>query len=67
MPRPNNPEPSVQLHIWLPRSLAERMDLLLLDPVRNRVRYGARSKLMARLVERWLAERSATPTAKKEN
>ena len=32
--------------IRIPTQVAERVDLRLIDPVRGRVRYGARSKLV---------------------
>lgn len=47
--------------IRIPTQVAERVDLRLIDPVRGRVRYGARSKLVTALLRRWLQGKREEP------
>ena len=47
-------EPRVQWKFYLPETLAAEVELLLLDPMREKVRYGARNELMEKLLRDWL-------------
>jgi metal-responsive CopG/Arc/MetJ family transcriptional regulator len=51
--------------ISLPNELAASVDLALFDPVRGRTRYGARSRLIAELLRKWL--KSLSEEKEKEN
>lgn len=48
--RPKSPLPMADLHIWLPVHLLTALDTLLLDPVYQRVPYGARSRFIQELL-----------------
>lgn len=54
-------EPLVKLSIVLPRSLSERLDIMLLDPTRGRIAYGARSHLIERLLREYLSKLQPAP------
>lgn len=56
--RPSKPIPSIEWKVYIPIPLAAKADLLLLDPVTNKTRYGARSDLVANLLASWLAEQT---------
>lgn len=43
--------------ISLPTTLAADVDLVLFDPVRGKIKYGARSRLVAGLLLRWLRDK----------
>lgn len=47
--------------IYIPSSLADRIDLLLADPLTGRTRHGAKSKLITRLLREWLAQGATNP------
>jgi len=57
MPRRPLADPPVEVSVSIPTTLLDKIDLLLFDPVRGRVRYGARSKLIQQLLKRWVDER----------
>lgn len=48
-------EPYEQWVIIVPIDIAAKVGLRLLDPVLNKPVYGARSKLINTMLERWLA------------
>lgn len=52
--RKANVVPSVQWLLHIPVTLAARVDLLLKDPVRDKVKYGARGELLTQLLEKWV-------------
>lgn len=52
-------EPRVAWKIYLPQSLAAQIELLLLDPMREKVKYGARNELLEQLLRDWF-ERQRT-------
>lgn len=54
--RPRLPYLRADMKISLPAVIAAEMDLLLEDPVLRKPKYGARSKLIECLLQRWLAE-----------
>ena len=54
MKRSPHGEPLRHWHITLPESLANRVDLLLIDPLSGRVKYGSRSGLVERLLREHL-------------
>ena len=47
-------EPRVQWKLYLPASIAAEVELLLLDPMREKVKYGARNELVETLLKEWL-------------
>ena len=68
MPREPHIDPPKEVQLSLPTSLVDEVDLLLFDPVRGKLRYGARSNLIARLLRTWLdAQRKLPPAAVEEN
>jgi len=54
-------DPPVRWELSLPSSLAAQVEVLLADPVRGKTSYGARTKLITRLLREWLREQGATP------
>lgn len=47
-------DPPVEVRVNIPESVLAEVDLRLFDPLRGRIRYGARSKLVTRLLRSWL-------------
>lgn len=54
--RPRVPYLRVDFKVSLPAALAAEIDLMFVDPLTNRPRYGARAKLVQALLEGWLAD-----------
>ena len=52
-------EPRVAWKIYLPQQLAAQVELLLLDPMREKVKYGARNELLEGLLRDWLERQKA--------
>ena len=44
----------VSVLVSLPVALAADVDLALFDPLRGKIKYGARSRLVAGLLRKWL-------------
>lgn len=61
MPRPFNPDLIRPWKISMPATLAGRIEFALLSRITNKPIYGARNKLIAALLERWLAEQGDRP------
>jgi len=57
MPRRKLADPPIELHLSLPSSLVKSVDERLIDPVRGKPRYAARSKLIQHLLIKWLEEK----------
>lgn len=57
MPRRCNPDLSKDWKIVLPATLAGSVEFELLDPATSKPRYGERSRLIAYLLQDWLAKR----------
>lgn len=57
MPRPRYTVPRAEWKLHLPLDLAAEVELLLLDPLREKPKYGARNALVERLLREWLASR----------
>ena len=53
--RPRVPYLRVDFKVSLPAALAAEIDLSFNDPLINRLKYGARAKLIQVLLENWLA------------
>jgi metal-responsive CopG/Arc/MetJ family transcriptional regulator len=51
---------TVEIKLTLPIDMAADLDLLLFDPVRGKVQYGARSHLIKELLRPWIAEKKAS-------
>ena len=49
--------------LWLPESLSNELDILLLNPLTGRTAHGAFSSLVTELLRKWLAEHRK-PTSK---
>lgn len=54
MPRKKLADPPVEIHISLPSSIVARLEILLADPLTGKPRYGARARLINRLVNDWI-------------
>ena len=54
-------DPSVEWKLYIPLSLAAKIELLLLDPTRQKVRFGARSQLIASLLAQWVRKQEQQP------
>ena len=54
--RPKNAMPTVEWRSYVRADLAAKVELLLKDPLRDRVKYGERGKLIESLLERWVQE-----------
>lgn len=52
----------VQWKLYLPLSLAAEVELLLLDPLREKVKYGARNELIEKLLREWLEKQKVDLT-----
>lgn len=51
--RPSLTVPNVEITAKIPSDLEAEIALLLIDPMRSKIRYGARSKLIERLLRDW--------------
>lgn len=61
MPRHASPDLRKDWKISLPATLAGAAEYQLFDPVTKKPRYGQRSKLIARLLARWIADCKGEP------
>lgn len=61
MPRRNNPDLIRNWNVALPATLAGRMEFVLTDEITKKPIYGARTKLISALLDRWLEEQKGTP------
>ena len=48
---------TIEVKLTLPIEVASDLELLLYDPVRNKVTYGARSHLITGLLKTWIVEK----------
>lgn len=60
--RPRAAIPTVEWKHHVRADLAAQVELILADPMRERVKYGARSRLLEQLLEEWLAKQRVNPT-----
>lgn len=63
MARPFNPDLTRNWKLSLPATLAGKIDFVLEDPVTRKPIYGSRNKLVAALLEQWLARESGKAEA----
>lgn len=56
--------PTVRWDLYIASDLAATVELLLTDPARQRVKYGARSELIESLLRKWRDDRVANLTAR---
>lgn len=54
MPRRKLADPPIEVHLSIPESLLRKIDEKLIDPVRGKPRYAARSTLIRKLLAQWL-------------
>lgn len=54
--RPEGTEPTVEWKLRLPASLVAQVELLLMDPMKRKPRYGERSVLVSNLLRRHLQD-----------
>ena len=64
MPRPHLPVRPIEVAFSLPSDLIAAVEIHLWDPINNRAKYGARSKLVAALLREWLRLRENSPTGR---
>lgn len=64
--RKPNTERSVRWRVEVRESLALKVELLLYDPLEEKVSWGARSNLINELLARWLEERQKAKEEKHE-
>lgn len=57
MPRPVNPDLSIDWKVCLPATLAGSVEHELMDTVTGKPRYGERSRLISYLLAEWLSHR----------
>lgn len=58
MARPFNPDITIDWKITLPAPIAGRVRHLLLDTTTGKASYGSRSKIIASLLEEWIARQT---------
>lgn len=63
MAREPHLDPPKEVNLSLPTSLVDEVDLLLFNPTRGKLRYGARSNLIAMLLRQWLDAQRKLPAA----
>lgn len=61
MPRHPRDDLTVNWKVPIPATVAGRIEHMLADPVHNKPLYGARTKLIAALLEYWIARESGRP------
>lgn len=61
MSRPRAPDLIKEWKLGVPATLAGRIEYVLHDRLTNKPIYGARNRLVAALLEYWLATQSGTP------
>ena len=66
MGRPKLADPPTEISVSIPTTLLAKVDLYLFDPLRSRVAYGARSRLITQLLNGWVSDREALATANTE-
>lgn len=59
MSRRKYTDPRVKWSIYVPSTLAAQVELLLLDPFLGQAKFGAKSELVAALLQKWLDEQYA--------
>jgi hypothetical protein len=55
--RPKNSVPSVRWTVYVPLTIAAEVELILLDPTREKIKYAARNDLIEELLRDWLNKR----------
>lgn len=63
MSRPVNPDLTKNWKISLPATLAGTVEFYLFDPLHKKPLYGARARLIASLLERWVEEQKLASAA----
>ena len=63
MPRERHLDPPKEVNLSLPTSLVDEVDLLLFNPTRGKLRYGARSRLVTVLLRQWINSQRKLPPA----
>jgi hypothetical protein len=59
--------PSVRWRVEVREDLAAKTELILYDPLRQEIAYGARSALVNQLLEEWLSKQLKQPLPEKQN
>lgn len=67
MVRPNNPDLTKFWKVCLPATLAGTVELYLFDSIHKKPLYGARSKLISELLEKWVSEQKRLALAAQPN
>ncbi len=55
---------SVKWFVYVPHELAIAIELILLDPVRHKPRYAARTQLIVSLLRQWLSDQEGQSDAR---
>ena len=58
--RPANTVPTIDWKVHIPIPIAAKIDILLLDPVTQQTRHGARSAFVTQLLVEFLAKRGVS-------
>lgn len=53
-------EPRIQWKLYLPATVASQVELLLFDPLREKIRHGARNELVEQLLREWLEKQKVS-------
>lgn len=61
--RPPFAVPKVEWAVMIPQPLAAQVELLLLDPLLDKPKHGARSELLEQLLREWLEKQKGGTTA----
>lgn len=51
-------DPPVEWKVTIPTSVAQRVEIALVDPARGKPRFGARAQLITQLLREWLARQA---------
>ena len=63
MPMPKLTVPRIEYKIRLPVTLGTKIDLLLMDPLTGKRKYGALNSLVERLLSEWVQSQVKEETA----
>jgi hypothetical protein len=65
--RPLNPDLTKNWKVSLPATLAGTVEFYLFDHLHNKPTYGARARLIATLLEQWVAEQKSLAASRQPN
>lgn len=62
MPRPRSLKRKTHWHLMIDEDLANTIDILHIDPLTQRPRYGARAELISQLLRDWVETKRKEPS-----